>query len=76
MKEFIGLYISNIYELSFIVLWSVYGLAFGFKNWMKRPIALLSNRPYYQNQLGKILDMLFLVSMVAFVMFKKGYFNF
>lgn len=76
MKEFISIYISNIYELSFIVLWLVYGLAFGFKNWIKRPMAFIQNKYYNQSQLGKILDMLFLVSMVAFVMFKKGYFNF
>ena len=76
MKEFISIYISNIYELSFIVLWLAYGLAFGFKNWIKRPMAFVKNKSYNQSQLGKILDMLFLVSMLAFVMFKQGYFNF
>ena len=76
MKEFISIYISNIYELSFVVLWLVYGLAFGFKNWIKRPVAFLLNKSYNQSQLGKILDMLFLVSMIAYVMFKQGYFSF
>ena len=76
MKEFISFYISNIYELVFIVLWSTYGLAFGFKNWILRPVSFFSNKRYCQSQLGKVSDMLFLVSIVVFVMFKQGYFTF
>ena len=76
MKEFISFYISNIYELVFIVLWLTYGLAFGFKNWIKWIMAFVQNKYYNQSQIGKVLDMLFLVSMIVFVMFKQGYFNF
>ncbi|UNY40468.1 hypothetical protein KLEP7_gp63 [Pseudaeromonas phage vB_PpeM_ KLEP7] len=75
MKEFISLYISNIYELSFVVLWLTYGLAFGFKNWVLRLVVFLHTRRYNQSQIGKVLDMLFLVSMIVFVMFKQDYFN-
>ena len=82
MKELISFWIANEYELGFVVAWLTYGICLGFKNWLSWTycvVFLLIFKPgfrFSQNATGKVLDALFLVSGIAFVLYKNHVFSF
>lgn len=81
MRELISFWIANSDDLAFVIVWLTYGVFSGFKNWTLWSCYVFlkvfdSNSRYRQNDLGKLLDALFLVSGVAFALYKHNVFNF
>lgn len=81
MKELISFWIANGYELGFVVVWLTYGICLGFKNWLLWTYCVFMSifKPrirFSQSAAGKMLDALFLVSGVAFVLYKNHVFSF
>ena len=81
MKELVSFWIANGYELGFVVAWLTYGICLGFKNWLLWTCCVFLSIfkhgfRFSQNSTGKALDVLFLVSGIAFVLYKNHMFSF
>ena len=81
MRELISFWIASSADLIFVIVWLTYGIFSGFKNWVLWTCYVFlkvfgRSVSWTQSDFGKILDALFLVSGVAFVLYKYNVFNF